>query len=55
MNLKKIGILAFLLFCLFPIYKTYAQTTNTGFVQTNIWYNKNMIKCFDYRAYVFCI
>ncbi len=41
MNFKKAGIILFLIFYLFPIYKTFAQSPNTGFVPANIWYSKD--------------
>lgn len=41
MSLKKIGIILFLIFSLFPIQKIFAQSANTGFVSANIWYSKD--------------
>ena len=41
MSLKKIGIVLFLIFSLFPIQKIFAQDSNTGFVSGNIWYSKD--------------
>jgi len=41
MNLKKFGIILFLIFSLLPINKILAQTTNAGFVPGNIWYSKD--------------
>ena len=41
MNLKKAGIVLFLIFSLLPIQKIFAQSSNTGFVQANIWYSKD--------------
>jgi hypothetical protein len=41
MNLKKIGIVFFLIFCLFPISHSNAQTSNAGFIPSNIWYSKD--------------
>ena len=41
MTLKKIGIVLFLIFSLFPIQKIFAQNSNTGFVPGNIWYSKD--------------
>jgi len=38
---KNIGIIILLIFCLLPIYKTEAKTTNAGFVPENIWYSKD--------------
>ena len=39
MNLKKAGIVLFVVFSLLPIGKVLAQTTNAGFVPQNIWYS----------------
>lgn len=36
---KKTGIIILLILCLFPICKTYAQSSNAGFVPGNIWYS----------------
>ncbi len=41
MTFKKIGIILFLIFSLFPINKILAQNSNTGFVSGNIWYSKD--------------
>lgn len=41
MNWKKVGIVVFIIFCLLPIHKISAQTTNVGFIPSNIWYSKD--------------
>lgn len=41
MNLKKAGIILFLIFSLFPTQNIFAQNKNTGFVSGNIWYSKD--------------
>ena len=42
MNLKKFWILTFLIFVVLPTHKTWAQTTNAGFVSGGgIWYSKD--------------
>lgn len=41
MNFKKLGIILFLIFSLFPINKINAQISNTGFVSASIWYSKD--------------
>lgn len=42
MNLKKLGIIIFLIFALVPAGKIFAQTTtNAGFIPGNIWYSKD--------------
>ncbi|HCY17813.1 MAG: hypothetical protein UR62_C0006G0009 [Candidatus Nomurabacteria bacterium GW2011_GWF2_35_12] len=40
-ELKKIGIILFLIFSLLPIQKIFAQDSNTGFVSGNIWYSQD--------------
>ena len=41
MTFKKVSIVLFLIFSLFPIQKIFAQNSNTGFVPGNIWYSKD--------------
>jgi hypothetical protein len=41
MAFKKFGIILFLIFLLIPAGKILAQTTNAGFVPSNIWYSKD--------------
>ncbi len=41
MNLKKIGFILLLIFGLFPIHQSNAQSTNAGFIPSNIWYSKD--------------
>jgi len=41
MNLKKIGIVLFLVLFLFPLAKIQAETSNAGFIPANIWYSKD--------------
>lgn len=41
MILKKVGVVLFLVLFVFPIYKIFAQSSNTGFVSENIWYSKD--------------
>jgi hypothetical protein len=41
MNLKKAGMVLFIIFSLLPISKVLAQTTNAGFVPQNIWYSED--------------
>lgn len=44
MILKKVGIVLFLALFIFPIYKIFAQSPNTGFVSGNIWYSEDPFK-----------
>src|ERR1035437_1568488 len=39
--MKKVAIVLFLILSIFPIYKIHAQTSNAGFVPSNIWYSKD--------------
>ena len=41
MNLKKFGLVLFLIFSILPVQRIFAQTSNTGFVSGNIWYSKD--------------
>jgi len=41
MTFKKIGVILFLIFFLFPICKIYGETSNAGFIPANIWYSKD--------------
>lgn len=41
MILKKIAVVLLVIFSVLPINRIYAQVSNTGFVQANIWYSKD--------------
>lgn len=41
MAFKKIWVVLFLIFFLFPICKIYGETSNAGFIPANIWYSKD--------------